>query len=219
MLKKIIYYLLISFIVISFSIAISKTEENPQRVNKKISNNSSDDLNDYKIIKEKDFLSCFKPLFIDSIDTIYIKNKKDQVVYKIEMYGSQGTCQWYRDRMYFRPNANPKLANQTANLYEDNIFLYLNTNLKILFKVTKLLPYEVGIDNITIPYFVMLYNNKNDAILEQQNFTLNIKLTEAKEQIIESEYFILNDFSILGKTFINIEMLAGIYFNHSPIQK
>ncbi len=164
----------------------------------------------YKIDKEKDSLSCFIPLAIKDIDTIYIKNDKDQAIYTIEIWGSEGNCKWERDKILFEKNLSRSEINYVLRNYKQKI--YFNGNFQILFKVKKLLPNEnINIKNIKVPYFVLINNKKSNEIIFKKDLTINIDLPSYGEKIYEGEKISLKE-SYLAEEFINLETLSGIYF-------
>lgn len=164
----------------------------------------------YKILQEKDYLSCFKPLAIKEISTIYLKNDQDQVVYKIDIYGSEGECKWKRDRLLFNKNVPLAKINTIVNNFSNK--LYLNTTFHLMFRVVKIRTDEqFPQQNIEVPYFVILYNNQSDKIIVRKNLSINIPLTDQKQQIIHTNPVVL-ELSFNDTQFINMELLSGIYF-------
>ena len=164
----------------------------------------------YKLEKEKDNLACFIPLAIKGIDTIYLKNNKDQVVYTVEVWGSEGNCNWEKDKIMFKNDLSIPESNYILKNYKQKI--YYNGYFQLMFKVKKLLPTEnLDIKSIKVPYFVLINNNKTNEILFQKDLSINIPLPKYGEQIYKGERVVIKSF-YLAEDFINLETLSGIYF-------
>ena len=164
----------------------------------------------YKLEREKDNLSCFIPLAIKGIDTIYLKNNKDQVVYTVEIWGSEGNCNWEKDRIMFQKNLSFPESNYILRNYKQKI--YFNGYFQLMFRVKKLLPTEnLDIRSIKVPYFVLINNNKTNEVLFQEDLSINISLPKEGEQVYKGERVSLKE-SFLAEDFVNLETLSGIYF-------
>lgn len=164
----------------------------------------------YKIEKEKDSLSCFIPLAIKGIDTIYLKNNKDQVVYTIEIWGSEGNCQWQKDKIMFKKDLSVAESNYILNNYKQKI--HFKGHFQLMFKVKKLLPNDnLDIKNIKVPYFAIINNNKTNEVLFQKDLSINISLPKMGEQIYKGDKIFIES-SFFPEDFINLEALSGIYF-------
>ena len=169
---------------------------------------------DFKIKKDDEFLSCLKPYAIDGINKIYLRNKKDQIVYTIEILGSEGECKWKVDTLYFHNDLSLKKANKIKKDFKPN--LYLDETFYMNFKVKKIRAKEnLDIKSIVIPYFIVLNNKASNKILKQLSFNIKIDLSKPGEQIITSEKISLKENFLTGD-FMNIELMSGIYFNKVP---
>lgn len=164
----------------------------------------------YKLEREKDNLSCFIPLAIKGIDTIYLKNDKDQVVYTVEIWGSEGNCNWEKDKIMFKKDLSIPESNYILKNYKQKI--YYNGYFQLMFRVKKLLPTEnLTIKNIKVPYFVLINNKKSNEVLFQKDLSINIPLPQVGEKIYKGERVLIKS-SYLAEDFINLETLSGIYF-------
>ncbi|MCL2566683.1 MAG: hypothetical protein FWE18_01125 [Alphaproteobacteria bacterium] len=164
----------------------------------------------YKLTREKDNLACFIPLAIKGIDTVYLKNAKGDVVYIIEIYGSEGNCAWQRDKVVFAKNLPITERNYITKNFKPK--LYFKGNFRLFFRVKKLLPTEsIDIKSIKVPYFVLIHNNKTDETLFKKDLSINIRLPKDGEIIYKGEVVSMN-LSFFMEDFINLETLSGVYF-------
>ena len=169
---------------------------------------------DFQIKKDKEFLSCLKPYAIEGINKIYLRNKKDQIVYTIEILGSEGQCLWNVDTLYFHNDLPLKKANKIKQDFKPN--LYLDETFQMTFKVKKIRNKEtLDIKSIVIPYFIVLNDKESNKILKQLSFNIKISLPESGEKIITSEKIALKE-QFLANNFMNIELMSGMYFNKVP---
>ncbi|MDR0483918.1 MAG: hypothetical protein LBH40_01375 [Alphaproteobacteria bacterium] len=166
----------------------------------------------YKLTKEADSLACFKPLAIKGIDTVYLKNKNDEVVYLIEIYGSEGNCKWQRDKVIFAKNLPLTERNSITKNFKPQ--LHFKGNTRLLFRVKKLLPTEsVDIKSIKVPYFILINNKATNEVIFKKDLSININLP-AKGEVVYKAEIISFELSFLMEDFVNLETLSGIYFKN-----
>lgn len=163
----------------------------------------------YKVAKEKDNLACFIPLAIKGIDSVYIKNAAGEVVYLIEIYGSEGRCAWQRDKIVFAKNLPIAERNYITKNFQPK--LYFKGNFRLMFRVKRLLPDSVDIKSIKIPYFILINNTRTNEEVFKKDLSINISLPKEGEVILRGEVVSL-DLSVLMDDFIHLETLSGIYF-------
>lgn len=167
----------------------------------------------FKLKKNTEYLPCLKPLEIKDINKIYIKDYTNKPVYLIEMYGSSGACKWQTDELLFSSKNTTQEAKQTAILRDYKPNIYLQSNFKIKFKVTKLAnTSNLASTTVTIPFFVVLNNRASNSIISQQNLSINIKLPKQGSVNVSSQAIKINSVFALAD-YNNIELLSGIQIN------
>jgi hypothetical protein len=165
----------------------------------------------FSVNKTSDFLACLKPLEIKGMNSVYIKNNTGEPVYLIEMNGSIGDCFWGRDQLTFTSKVSNSDIQKVLNQYPTK--LYLSTNIKIKFKITKLNEdSSIDLKNINLPYFLVITNSENEDILFQKDLIIKIDLS--KKKIIEQTGKNISlTLEIPLKDYLSIQALTGIYID------
>ncbi len=167
----------------------------------------------YTVTKEGDIFSCLKPNAIKGIETVYLKNDNGDVIYTIEIWGSEGTCDWQKDKMLFKKNLPQSEIVTLSNQFEQK--LYLKSTMNLIFKVKKRVNSgNLASTTIEIPYFIILNNKKDNNIIFKKDLKIKINLPKKGEIIIKGEKINIEE-SFRALDFIYLEGLSGIYFKNT----
>ena len=165
---------------------------------------------EYITAREKDFISCVEPLFVKNLNKIHIKNNEGKLVYIVELQGSQGKCNWERDKLLFKKGSPMNEVNDIVQQFDSKI--YFNTTLYISFKVTKVSNEKPPFTLIKVPYFVMLLDDVNT--INRIDSSIDINLKEVNK--LQNGGKITFNHTFSASKFKNVQILAGIYVKNKP---